>query len=245
MELGLWAWTDLGKEGPCLRLCAVAWLLQNVLTSPQVPETDQYYLGKMPWGWIKNHVDPGPISSLPNALQLCSALVSTRSWEASELTLLGNKRMGSRTVTWQGVIPADLEQYFFHGIWEWAIGWLTPSLLTGQVPGLGLLWVTDDTWPWATCTSPCIITCLSVSTVVSLNYLQHLRMAGQWSFTPCAPSLALRVVSPPLSLSASCIQLPFGGSRDCAHWPCHHCPCLTLIDVVILFSPRSVLIHAR
>lgn len=186
MELGLWTWADTRKEDHCLSLCDFWGRLASIkmLTSSQVCGTNWVLhscLGKMPWAWVENQMDPEPISSLPSALQL-----SALHWDQLDLEDLRNWHLwvkrdwgkcGFQDSGWTSE-PLLLAFLGTHETrpQEWQTrGTLTP--LPGHVLSSGLLGplLTIGLEPHL---SPYIIICLFVSTMVSLNCLQHLRMVG-------------------------------------------------------------------
>lgn len=186
MELGLWTWADTRKEDHCLSLCDFWGRLASIkmLTSSQVCGTNWVLhscLGKMPWAWVENQMDPEPISSLPSALQL-----SALHWDQLDLEDLRNWHLwvkrdwgkcGFQDSGWTSE-PLLLAFLGTHETrpQEWQTrGTLTP--LPGHVLSSGLLGplLTIGLEPHL---SPYIIICLFVSTMVSLNCFQHLRMVG-------------------------------------------------------------------
>lgn len=130
---------------------------------------------------------------------------STGSWGAAKLTLMGNKKLAQKWVPGQGLDKWITPTGFCWISWDWATrmedsGGSYPT--HRPYPRLRDTGSTANTWPWATCLSPCIMTCLFVSTMVSLNSLQHLRMVGAVVFYP--PTLCTHTLS---SISTSCFQL--------------------------------------
>lgn len=159
MELGLWTWADMRKEGHCLSPCDFWGSLASfkMLTSSQVCATNWVLhccLGKMPWAWVENQMDTEPISSFLSALQL-----SPLHWDQLDLEDLRNwhlwvkrdwPKCGFQDSGWtsEPLLLAFLRSHETRPQ-EWQT-WVILTPLPGHVPGSGLIGSTADNWSWAT-----------------------------------------------------------------------------------------------